>query len=317
LNQLRITTENRTRLETVIPLDTPYVIFIDPSNVCNQKCSYCPTGNLEMLSHTHRKPAVMNLELYKRIIDQCCVFPSVVKTLRLYKDGEPLLNANFAKMVRYARDTGRFGLIDTTSNGLLLNVRMTRDIVIAGLDRINLSVPKDYNESYIDNVAFLYKYGDGRLHVFAKIAGDYLTPDEREKFINDFAPITHAHAIEHTAPCWPWFEVVGVNPDVGVYGQKLEDKVNVCPYVFYQMAVNADGTVSVCFLDWCYGSTIGDLRDTTLMEIWNSRLLKAIQIQNLAGNRKAIPICSDCQQLKYGMPDNIDPYAKALLRRMK
>lgn len=34
---MRITTENRTRLETVIPLATPYVIFIDPSNVCNLK----------------------------------------------------------------------------------------------------------------------------------------------------------------------------------------------------------------------------------------------------------------------------------------
>jgi len=57
---MRITTENRTRLETVIPLSTPYVIFIDPANVCNQKCSYCPTGHPDLLKGTYRKPAIMD-----------------------------------------------------------------------------------------------------------------------------------------------------------------------------------------------------------------------------------------------------------------
>ena len=57
---MRITTENRTRLETVIPLSTPYVIFIDPANVCNQKCSYCPTSHPDLLKSTYRKPAIMD-----------------------------------------------------------------------------------------------------------------------------------------------------------------------------------------------------------------------------------------------------------------
>lgn len=60
---MRITTENRTRLETVIPLATPYVIFIDPANVCNQKCSYCPTGNPDLLKNTARKPMIMDWDL--------------------------------------------------------------------------------------------------------------------------------------------------------------------------------------------------------------------------------------------------------------
>ena len=41
----RITLEGRTRLETVIPLSTPYLVFLDPSDICNQHCAFCPSGD--------------------------------------------------------------------------------------------------------------------------------------------------------------------------------------------------------------------------------------------------------------------------------
>ena len=40
----RINLEGRTKLETVIPLETPFVVFVDPSSGCNFKCTYCPTS---------------------------------------------------------------------------------------------------------------------------------------------------------------------------------------------------------------------------------------------------------------------------------
>jgi len=251
---MRITTENRTKLETVIPLSTPYVIFIDPANVCNQKCSYCPTGNPDILRKTMRRPTIMSWELYERIIDQCEDFPDKIKVLRLYKDGEPLLNPNFAAMVSIAKSTEKFISVDTTTNGTLLNKDINRQLVNAGLDRINISVPKGYDDEYLDNVADLFVTAFDGLYIFAKIAGDYLTEGERCKFLDDFACITHDCAIEHTAPCWPGFEVGQVNLDVGVYGQPLQGEVEVCPYIFYQMAVNADGTVSSGF--WAGGMEI-------------------------------------------------------------
>ncbi|GAI93186.1 unnamed protein product, partial [marine sediment metagenome] len=43
----RINLENRTRLERVIPLSTPMILFVDPASTCNFKCKFCPTGNPE------------------------------------------------------------------------------------------------------------------------------------------------------------------------------------------------------------------------------------------------------------------------------
>jgi MoaA/NifB/PqqE/SkfB family radical SAM enzyme len=314
---MRITTENRTRLETVIPLATPYVIFIDPANVCNQKCSYCPTGHPDLLKDTARRPTVMDFRLYEQILYQCEDFPDKIKTLRLYKDGEPLLNPNFADMIAYAKDAGKFIQIDTTTNGLLLNQEVNKQIVHAGLDRINISVPKGYDSEYLANVADLFVTAFDGMHIFAKIAGDYLTEDERHRFLEDFRPITHDCAIEHTAPCWPGFDVDQINLDVGVYGQPLQGEPQVCPYIFYQMAVNADGTVSRCFLDWSYRHIMGNLRSEHIMDVWNGRIFSVLREDNLRMLRHCLMSCCDCQQLKYGMPDNIDPYAEELLRRMK
>ena len=32
----------RVPLEQVVPLSTPYIVYIDPSGACNFKCNYCP-----------------------------------------------------------------------------------------------------------------------------------------------------------------------------------------------------------------------------------------------------------------------------------
>ena len=135
----RITLEGRTKLETVIPLSTPYLVFLDPSDVCNAKCSWCPTGSGE--ARKYKTPQLMNFDLYRKIIDDLCDMPEPIKTLRLYADGEPLLNPRFPDMVQYAKTTGRFGQVDSTTNGKLLSRKLNSAIVNSGLDRIFISVP--------------------------------------------------------------------------------------------------------------------------------------------------------------------------------
>jgi radical SAM protein with 4Fe4S-binding SPASM domain len=314
--QLRITTENRTRLETVIPLSTPYLVFLDPSNICNQQCKFCPTGNRELIKTVGREQTMMNWNLYRYVIDQLTGFPEQIKTLRLYKDGEPLLNSLLPEMINYARETGKFKQIDTTTNGRLLSPRTTRKIVLAGLNKIFISVPFDYDETYIFNIAYFYEYSRRRCEMFLKIAGDYLIVAEQQKFLDTFTPFCDGIAIEHTAPCWPEFHVPCVNLSVGIYGQEISKEVDVCPYIFYSTAINSNGTVSLCFLDWQQRYLLGDLKTGNIVDTWNSNKLKMYQISHLKKNRRNIKFCKDCRQLLYGMPDDIDQYAGEILGRM-
>jgi len=100
----RINLQGRTKLEEIIPLTTPFVIFVDPADCCNFYCKFCPTGDRNLMKRVSRPFKVMDYLLYKKIIDDICEFDKPIKVLRLYKDGEPLLNPMFAEMIKYAKD---------------------------------------------------------------------------------------------------------------------------------------------------------------------------------------------------------------------
>ena len=79
----RINTHDRTPLQDVIPLQTPFVLFVDPASACNFLCSFCPTGHRDMIDETGRFQGVMKLDVFEKIIDDLSSFPDPIKVLRL------------------------------------------------------------------------------------------------------------------------------------------------------------------------------------------------------------------------------------------
>ena len=323
----RIDLEGRTRLETVIPLRTPFIINIDPCDTCNFQCKFCPTGDRELMKNTPgRGHGIMEFNLYKKLIDDLAEFDDKIKVIRLYKDGEPLINPHFADMVKYAKDSGHCDRVDTTTNASLLTPELGKRIADAGLDRINISIEgvnskqyadfSKYNldyESIVNNVASFYKHR-GNCEMIVKINGDILTEEQKQQFLDTFGDITDGIFIESIMDCWPTFEQkkVEVNQERGIYGQKIHE-VLTCPYVFYSFPVNSDGTASLCFLDWRRKLLIGDARKQSLRAIWDSKEMREYQMMFLRGERKKHPICGECGQLKQGEPDDIDSYVHKLL----
>src|SRR3970040_93684 len=99
----RINLEGRTPLETVIPLSSPFIIFVDPASACNFKCSFCPTGHRDMIAETGRFQGAMKWEVFQRSVEHRGDSAQPIKVLRMYKDGEPFLNKRLAEMVAYAK----------------------------------------------------------------------------------------------------------------------------------------------------------------------------------------------------------------------
>ena len=46
--------KKREPLAEKIPLPAPYVVYIEPSNLCNFKCIFCPTGDPELLKKSKK-----------------------------------------------------------------------------------------------------------------------------------------------------------------------------------------------------------------------------------------------------------------------
>ncbi len=326
----RIELENRTKLETVIPLSTPFVIFVDPADSCNFKCGFCPTGDIELMKKVGRPFKVMNFELYKKIIDDICEFGKPIKILRLYKDGEPLLNKKLPEMIKYAKDKGCCEKIDTTTNASLLTNEMSLKLIDAGLDRINISIEGVNKEQYksfskvdidfeklVENIKFFYE-NKKQCEVLVKINGDTLSENEKQLFLDTFGNHCDKIFIEHIMSCWPEFDIkeVKVNNEFGIYGQEIKE-VSVCPYPFYSFSINSDGSASTCFLDWSRKLIIGDTKNQSVKSIWFGNAMQTYYKMFLEGRRKEHPVCKDCGQLTHGMPDNIDVYAHELLKKIK
>lgn len=325
----RIDLKNRTPLEKVIPLRTPFIINIDPSDRCNFQCKFCPTGDRELMNSIGaRNHGNMDWELYKKIINDICEFDDTVKVIRLYKDGEPLLNPRFADMVKYAKDSGCCDRVDTTTNASLLTRNLSNELIAAGIDRINISIEGVNEEQYYDfsqykinykelveNITYFYEHKTNT-EMIVKINGDILTEEQKQKFLDIFGNITDGIFIESIMDCWPTFEQtkVKVNQERGIYGQEISE-VLVCPYVFYSFSINSNGKASLCFLDWRRNLSIGDANVQSVKEIWNSNIMREYQIMFLEGKRKEHPICAECGQLRQGQPDNIDMYRKELLKK--
>lgn len=327
----RIDLENRTKLETVIPLSVPFIINVDPADTCNFQCKFCPTGDRELMKRTPgRNHGIMDFSLYKKIVDDICEFEKPIKVLRLYKDGEPLLNPRLVDMIRYAKEKKCAGRIDTTTNAVLLNPQKNIDLIEAGLDRINISIEGVNAAQYLEfskckvdfdklvgNVRHLYE-NKKQCEIIVKINGDILTEDDKKKFYEIFGDIADGVYIEHIMSCWPEFELKGVkiNKDFGIYGQKIKE-VQVCPYVFYSFSINSDGAASACFLDWSRKLMIGDVKTESVKNIWKGAKLRDFQKMLLMKKRKGHPVCRDCGQMSHGQPDDIDAHAAELLQKIE
>lgn len=316
----RIRTGGRTKLQTVIPLDTPLHVFIDPSAACNFKCNFCFHADPRNKHH-----GIMEWDTFTKTINQLHQFPRKLKAIRLYGFGEPLLNRNLSEMVAYTKDAKVTEFVEFTTNGLWLNPPKNRSLVSAGLDAITISVPGISRESiraacnrpvdfdlYIRNITDFYNNkGNCRLHIKTTNAALRNKGDE-ERFYELFENICDEISIDNVVPIWPGIPGKSFE-DCNIYRGKIEP-VNVCPYLFYHLTIHANGDISTCFVDWDHQNVLGNVNTNTLYDIWNGKELYFIRKNQLKGVKEGI--CVDCPQLVYGQPDNIDPYKEEILRRL-
>lgn len=334
----RLISEDQTikPLSELLPLPVPLTILIDPTNLCNFKCKFCPTGNDELLRRVNRPSGCMAYDLFCKILDDLSSMVQEsgqkVKRLHLYKDGEPLINKKLYDMVAYAKKLKVADSIEITSNGSLITREKAIELIESGLDIIRISVEHVTDGGYKDitgtafkyeqikgNISFLFKEKERKcspLKIHAKILDSGLTAVEREKFLVDFSSITDSVFIDNLMG-WSLSQIkdftLGQIAASGMEGADLVDR-KVCPEPFAHLAVNFDGRVSVCCVDWSYGTIIGDLCHQSLKEVWYGRELNQFRLLHLRGERHKIKACASCQFLK-GLPTQkmLDHCAESLL----
>jgi MoaA/NifB/PqqE/SkfB family radical SAM enzyme len=315
----RIRLEGRTNLAEAIPLDTPIHMFIDPSAACNFKCKFCFNADK---SRTHHE--IMPFPLFVKIIDDLKKFPHKLKAIRLYGYGDPLMNVRLPDMVEYAKRACVTDFVEFTTNGWWLNPELNRKLVAAGLDAITISVPGLDEEKvkeicgqkvnigrYIAHVIDFYQ-NKGNCRVHAKLTNYNLTQGEAELFYEIFGDYCDEISIDNVVPIWAGLKGDIKEPDKNIYMREIVP-VEVCPYLFYHLTINAEGSVSTCFVDWNRKNILGNVKTESIVGIWNGEKLRNRRINMLAGHKEGI--CVGCNQLRYGQPDQLDERRDEILGR--
>lgn len=300
----------------------PLSLFIEPTNFCNFRCVMCPlffpdyrktvgySGNLEM-------------DLYRKIVNDIKKMGKLI-SLKLYCDGEPLVNKNIARMVRIAKQNDVAWRIEITSNGSLLKKEKSLQLIESGLDYLRISISSvlekrrfKINQSKIsvneifDNVKNFRLLRDKLRKktpfIYVKMI-DTFGP-ENETFKNMYKSIADEVNIESPMN-WDGQKDFISN----LYSQKKIRKAlslsskkekKVCPFSFYSLVIKCNGDVVACCVDWSKQTKIGNVKEESLSEIWTGQSLREFREMQLKGRRQENKSCRNCTYLNTS-PDNID-----------
>lgn len=337
-----INRENRRHLRDLLPLKKPFSIFIEPTNICNFRCTPCVHGS--DTTRNDLKPFKhMDMEIFKKIISDIKNWEGgKLRLLRLAILGEPLLHPQFTEMVRIAKETDVAERVDTFSNGSLLTKEISEKLVDHGLDYIRFSIYSVLHDRHKEvtqvdceinqirhNIATLKKIKDAKRsqipYVLVKMFDSF--SEENEVFVNMYKDIADEVGFEkvHDATKYTennlikaYYKDEKIEKLVRAEYKKNLNNLTVCPRPFMALSINSCGDVLMCTHDAPRATKIGSVEKNSLEEIWNSEELFEFRKMQLLGNQHENRLCKNCDWYKlYPEEDNVAGFPIERLRTIK
>lgn len=304
--------ENRKRrLKENLPLCYPLAIAIELSNDCNSNCYMCPRKNLS------RKIGSMSMGLFKKIINELHENKVLLRKLFLHWMGEPLLNENFDKMIIYAREKNIAEMIVMASNVIALDKDKAKRLINSQLDELFISLDairpdtyakirgnsaslKEVENNIIRLVKMKKQMNSALPYIRLKILKSDINKDEIEEFKAKWMPVVDEVYIEEDLNTWD-----GTNSDVNKnvdddsqYKENIngQEKRWPCNRLWYQVAISQNGFTTPCIADWDGSGFIGNVRDKTIFDIWNSPEIVEMRRKQLNSDYGHLPMCRNCQR---------------------
>ncbi len=289
--------QNRYRLATgyltgQADLDAyPITLIVENTAKCNFKCPMCPR------EFGYYPPEDFDFELFKDVIDQVkgqteLVFP--------WGGGEPLMNPELHKMVRYCKDHGIYTVVST--NASLLDDAKSRELIRAGLDNIILAFDGTTPEVYEE----YRKGGDFHqvranilrfLEVKKEMGADVFTvlqmvrlPHNRHQ-VRDFHRMWDVEGVDEIRIK----EDEIVIPEVALEERIQHERRRHPCYQLWQgpATINYKGDFYPCCHTW-QSEPFGNVNEQSVHELWNSEKMQRMRAAHLRGDLSEYPDCVNC-----------------------
>lgn len=315
-NLLLVETELRLRKTKL--RGRPYILIVDPLNVCNLRCPLCPTGVGEL----ERKQQKMDWEVYTRIIDQLAPWGYEVN---LHNWGESLLHPRIFDMIRYAVDRNLATNMSTNFNRvndekidrliesgleyLILSIDgVSQDVyakyrVRGNIDRVLANVRKlvarkkalGSSTPFIEWQFILFGHNAHELEAARKLAGEIGV--NRFRVIPPGIPF-HAREPEKLKEKWLYKD------DSGKVQAFTGGEPGACFYLYRSITTNPDGGSAPCCIVYGDRNDFGDLGREPFEAIWNNEKYRSARSLFRKGGKGIQPtVCDGCHIFQHrGQP---------------
>ena len=277
----------------------PYQYTIEPTNICNLKCVFCPQSDPD---HSKiRKTGFLSMENLCLFFDKIKIAGGGNRNINFTLDGEPFLNKDFPEMLKLAHHRSYFPIF--ASNGTLFDQKAADIISKSGPFRVSIDFGSD--EKIFETIR-------GKSGHFRRILENlnYLIERARTNSnvqvdIHDVTPYAGADpetSLENMRSLFP----ADLPENIKLLSRQfhnfcghLEAKsktrnYRLCPYPWTQMAVTWEGNCVPCCRDTSGRSVLGNLTESPIMEIWNSSQYQQFRRNLLDRKPELNAACRNC-----------------------
>ncbi len=292
----------------VIVLGYPYSLTTEPTNRCNLKCLECPTGN----NTSTRNKGEIDFETYKKIIDE-------VKDYMIYQmiyfQGEPFLNKNIYKLIKYSDQNKIY--TTTSTNGHYLTKENCQKIIQSGLKKIIISldgVNQKTLEKYrigvnydkiITGIQTLVEEKKQTTSRFPVIHLQFLVFNHNQHQINDFKKLAKYLKVDEIELKSAQIEnfkendwLMPSNKKFARYDQSFNIKSklsNRCIRIWNTLVVSWDGYIVPCCFDKNLQYQIANSNKKNILAAWKNNEFNSFR-KKLLNHRKKISMCNNCSE---------------------
>ncbi len=269
----------------------PITLIVENTAKCNFKCPMCPR------EFGYYPPEDFDFRLFKQVIDEIkgqteLVFP--------WGGGEPLMNPEIGKMVRYCKDAGIYTVVST--NASLLNEERSRELIRSGLDNLILAFDGTTPEVYEkyrkggdfhqvrDNILrFLEIKRELRSEIFTVLQMVRLPENQHQ--VGDFHRMWSIDGVDDIRIK----EDEIVIPEVALKERVEHERRRHPCYQLWQgpPTINYKGDFYPCCHTW-RSEPFGNVYEQSVYDLWNSEAMQKMRQAHLDGDLSDYPDCQDC-----------------------
>jgi len=279
-----------------ISTDFPLHLDIETTNICNLQCPMCPR-TVMLANQSFSDLGFMDKVEYKKIIDEGALHG--LRSIKLNYLGEPLSHPDVVWHVEYAKSRGILDVMMNT-NASLLSKDLSVKLLNAGLDNLFVSFdaidPGDF-ESQRTGTSI------------GKVIDNLYNFSILRKNIRPSCQIRVSMVMYKESKWQEQFEAMKVmwrnHVDAlgfGYFIDRQEDLLSVYPEVkgfhcaqpFQRMFLKFNGNVTICCVDDKDETIVGNWRNTSLYDVWNSEPYKIIRNKHSSGAYYDMDMCRKC-----------------------